>query len=79
MHTREGTRIVPVSAERSPRELLLDELYEAVDGIRAPLHDGPWALASLELCLAVMESGRSGREVALAHQVAVPRPVSTPA
>ena len=79
VHTREGTAIVAVSAERSPRELLLDELHEAIDGIRAPLHDGPWALASLELCLAVMESGRSGREIALAHQVAVPRPVSMPA
>lgn len=78
VHTREGTTIVPVSAERSPRELLLDELHEAIDGIRAPLHDGPWALASLELCLAVMESGRSGREVPLAHQVPVPRPIVRP-
>jgi phthalate 4,5-cis-dihydrodiol dehydrogenase len=76
VHTREGATIIPVSAERSQRELLLDELHEAIDGIRAPLHDGPWALASLELCLAVMESGRSGREVALSHQVAVPRRVS---
>src|SRR5690349_3670185 len=45
VHTREGATFIPVSAERSPRELLLDELHEAVDGIRAPLHDGPWALA----------------------------------
>ena len=79
VHTREGTTIVPVSAERSPRELLLDELQEAIDGIRAPLHDGPWALASLEVCLAVMESGRSGREVALAQQVPLPRPMAMPA
>lgn len=79
VHTREGTMVLPVSAERSPRELLLDELHDAIEGIRAPLHDGPWALASFELCLAVMESGRSGREVALAHQVAVPGRVSMPA
>ena len=69
VHTREGVTTIPVSAARSPRELLLDELHEAITGARAPVHDGPWALASLELCLGAMESGRSGREVALSHQV----------
>ena len=69
VHTREGMATIPVSTARSPRELLLDELRDAITGVRAPIHDGPWALASLELCLGAMESGRSGREVALSHQV----------
>jgi phthalate 4,5-cis-dihydrodiol dehydrogenase len=73
VHTREGISIVPVSAARSPRDLLFDEFHDAIAGVRAPLHDGAWALASLELCLGAMESGRSGREVALSHQVAVRR------
>ena len=70
IHTRDGMRIEPVSAERSPRELLLDELRDAIAGVRPPVHDGAWAMASLELCLGVMESAKIGREVALSHQVA---------
>lgn len=73
VHTREGVSAIPVATDRSPRDLLLDELHEAIAGIRAPVHDGAWALASLELCLGAIESARAGREVALQHQVAVRR------
>jgi phthalate 4,5-cis-dihydrodiol dehydrogenase len=36
----------------------------------APLasHDGVWAKGTLEMCLAILESSRDGREVMLAHQ-----------
>ena len=73
VYTREGVKTVPVAVDRSPRELLLDELHAAIAGTRAPVHDGAWALASLELCLGAMESARVGREVALHHQVNVRR------
>lgn len=73
VHTREGARVIPVAADRSPRDLLLDELHDAIAGIRAPVHDGAWALASLELCLGAIESAGAGREVVLQHQVAVRR------
>jgi phthalate 4,5-cis-dihydrodiol dehydrogenase len=35
-----------------------------VQGI-APLHDGAWAMATLQACLAMLESSRQGREVFL--------------
>jgi phthalate 4,5-cis-dihydrodiol dehydrogenase len=73
VYTREGVRTIPVAVDRSPRDLLFDELHQAIAGIRAPLHDGAWALASLELCLGAIESARAGRELALQHQVAVRR------
>ena len=73
VHTRDGTTTIPIAIDRSPRELLLDELHAAIAGIRAPVHDGAWALASLELCLGAMESARLGREVPLGRQVAVRR------
>ena len=38
----------------------------------APLHDGAWAMATLEVCLAMLVSAREGKEMILAHQVAVP-------
>lgn len=63
---------MPVSSV--PRVEVIDEVYAAVVEGWAPLHDGAWSLATLEVCLAILESARSGREVALARQVA-PRPV----
>ena len=63
---------LPVSAV--PRVEVIDEAYAAVVSGVPPLHDGAWSLATLEVCLAILESARSGREVLLHHQVA-PRPV----
>ena len=55
-----------------PRVEVIDELHAAVfDGV-APLHDGRWAMATTEVCLAMLESARTGRDVAPAHQVAAP-------
>ena len=73
VYTAEGVKTIPVSSTRTPRERVLDEFHDAITGTRPALHGGPWALASLELCLATMESARLGREVVLAHQVPVPR------
>ena len=39
---------------------------------RAPVHDGRWAKATVEVALAILRSARDGREIALQHQVAVP-------
>lgn len=72
VHRAGALTTIPVSAARTPRERVLDELHDAITGSRPPLHDGRWALASLELCLATMESARLGREIVLAHQVPVP-------
>ncbi|MFC7556954.1 hypothetical protein ACFQU7_39215 [Pseudoroseomonas wenyumeiae] len=33
-----------------------------------PLHSGEWGLATAEICLALLESARSGRDVTLKHQ-----------
>ncbi|MBL8379424.1 MAG: Gfo/Idh/MocA family oxidoreductase [Burkholderiales bacterium] len=61
-----------------PRKTVIDELTAAIfDGV-PPLHDGAWSRATLEVCLALLESGRSCREVALTRQVALARPVSSP-
>jgi phthalate 4,5-cis-dihydrodiol dehydrogenase len=52
-----------------PRAEVIDELYEAVISGKAPLHSGEWGLATLEICLAILESARTGREVGLSWQV----------
>lgn len=53
-----------------PRAEVVDELYAAVRSGIAPLHSGAWGMATLEVCLAILESARTGREIALQHQVA---------
>jgi len=55
-----------------PRAEVVDEIYDAIVHGRAPLHDGKWAMATLEVCLAILQSAREERDIALAHQVAVP-------
>jgi phthalate 4,5-cis-dihydrodiol dehydrogenase len=53
-----------------PRAEVIDELHDAVVNGKPPLHDGPWAMATLEVCLAMLQSAREGRDIALKHQVA---------
>ena len=52
-----------------PRVEVIDELCAAVIGGVPPLHDGAWSKATLEVCLALLESSRTGREITLQHQV----------
>jgi phthalate 4,5-cis-dihydrodiol dehydrogenase len=54
-----------------PRTEVIDELYDAVFGGVSPVHTGEWGRATLEVCLALVESGRTGKEVALKYQVPV--------
>jgi phthalate 4,5-cis-dihydrodiol dehydrogenase len=53
-----------------PRVEVIDEWIAAIREGRAPLHDGRWGMATLEVCVAMLESAVSGREVTLEHQVA---------
>jgi phthalate 4,5-cis-dihydrodiol dehydrogenase len=54
-----------------PRAEVVDELCDAVAGVRPAIHSGEWAMATLEVCLGILESARSGREVKLEHQVGI--------
>lgn len=47
-----------------PRAEVVDELLAAIEGGSA-LHDGAWALATTEVCLAMLASARENREVVL--------------
>ena len=70
---QDGTaRLEALPPPAVPRGEVIDELHDAVVDGTPPLHDGAWAMATLEACLAILRSAREGREIALAHQVAVP-------
>lgn len=51
-----------------PRVEVIDELYDAVVHDIAPKHGGDWAMATLEVCLAMLQSSRESREIRLASK-----------
>jgi len=61
-------RLDPLPLPDIPRVEVIDELCAAIVQGRAPLHDGAWAMGTLEVCLAMLQSAREGREVGLRHQ-----------
>jgi phthalate 4,5-cis-dihydrodiol dehydrogenase len=63
-------RLDPLPLPSVPRAEVIDELYGAVVHNKPPLHEGAWAMATLEVCLAILQSAREGRDIALTHQVA---------
>jgi phthalate 4,5-cis-dihydrodiol dehydrogenase len=56
-------RMEPLDKPAIPRAGVIDELCDAVESGKAPLHDGAWGLATLETCLAILRSARESREV----------------
>ena len=73
VYTANGREEIVLPTDRNPRDLVLDELHGAMSGERIPVHDGAWGLANLEICVAALKSSETGSEVALQHQVPVPR------
>ncbi|MDB5507783.1 MAG: 4,5-dihydroxyphthalate dehydrogenase [Hyphomicrobiales bacterium] len=64
---------VPLPPPSVPRSEVMDELVAAVLHDVAPLHSGAWSMATMEVCLALLQSSREGREISLRHQVGLPR------
>jgi phthalate 4,5-cis-dihydrodiol dehydrogenase len=56
--------LVPLAAPAIPRVEVIDELYAAVTAGEQPLHSGEWALATLDVCLAILRSAREQKEIA---------------
>jgi phthalate 4,5-cis-dihydrodiol dehydrogenase len=69
IYGEDAARLDPLPPPGVPRSEVTDELYDALAHGRPPLHNGPWAMATLEVCLAIIDSARSGGPVSLHHQV----------
>jgi phthalate 4,5-cis-dihydrodiol dehydrogenase len=78
--TPDGLRIYGESEQREiilpaggrGREAEVEELYNAVVLKRPVFHDGRWGSATLEACLAMLESAKQRKEIMLSHQVPSP-------
>jgi phthalate 4,5-cis-dihydrodiol dehydrogenase len=71
VYDERGQRELPLPAGVFGRELMVQELYDAIFAGVRPLHDGRWGKATLEVSLAIMASARERREVVLVHQTPV--------
>ena len=60
---------IRLPVDRTGRDNVVSELYDAVAHQVEPVHGGRWGKANLEVCLAVLESGRERKEGFLSHQV----------
>jgi len=76
LYTSEGCQEVPcghyAGDGRASVTGALLALQEALKGVKTAYPDGKWAKATLEVCLAVLESNKNNRPVTLAHQVPSP-------
>jgi phthalate 4,5-cis-dihydrodiol dehydrogenase len=59
----------PLPAPAAPRLEVMDEMCAALWQGEPPLHDGRWAKATLEICLAMLNSEQQGTDIALHCQV----------
>ncbi|HTO47276.1 MAG TPA: Gfo/Idh/MocA family oxidoreductase [Burkholderiales bacterium] len=65
-------RLDPLPTPRTPRVEVIDELYDAIVAEKPPLHSARWAMATLEVCLAMLRSAREGKDIPLANQSGLP-------
>jgi phthalate 4,5-cis-dihydrodiol dehydrogenase len=73
VHSDDGTKDLPLVGGGGPsRRGELIELYNAVVLNQPIRHTGPWGMATLEVCLAIMQSAKERREILLSHQVPAP-------
>jgi phthalate 4,5-cis-dihydrodiol dehydrogenase len=64
----DGRREVLVQGLQDERMAELNEMYDAVIEGRPVRHDGRWGMATLEVVLGIMQSGKERREVFMSHQ-----------
>jgi len=64
-----GRREIPVSGGRGTGLIEMKEMHAALTQRRPIIHDGRWAMATLEVGNAIVQSARERREIMLAHQI----------
>jgi phthalate 4,5-cis-dihydrodiol dehydrogenase len=67
----EGQHEVRVNGDGGTGSTELRELYDAITKGAPIAHDGRWGMATLEVILAILQSGRERREIMLSRQCAL--------
>jgi phthalate 4,5-cis-dihydrodiol dehydrogenase len=72
LYDEQGRSEVPCQRWDGPLKVELDEFHRSITESRPMPHDGKWGKATLEVCLAMLQSSRDQSEVRLCHQVGSP-------
>ena len=72
IYDEDGKREIHIPKGIDAREAELQEFFEGIVNDRPIFHDGRWGQATLEVCLAILQSAAERREVTLSHQVPAP-------
>jgi predicted dehydrogenase len=72
IYSREGRQEIPLEQEMRGRAAELMDLYNGVVNGKPIFHDGRWGMATLEICLGIMQSAKEQRELTMSHQVPLP-------
>lgn len=67
----EAVEEIPVGEGLFGRQAEVTELYNAVVHGKHMFHDGRWGQATLEVCLAILQSAAERKEIMMSHQVPV--------
>ena len=69
LYDENGRREIDLPQGLKSRAAELSELYAAVVHGVPLIHDGRWGAATLEVCLAILQSGCERREITMTRQV----------
>ena len=69
IYGEDGRKDIPLGQEPRGRAAELKELYQGIVEDRPIFHDGRWAMATLEVCLAIADSVAERGEVTMSRQV----------
>lgn len=69
IHGDDGVKEVPLTKELRGRAAELMDLYNGVVHGNTIFHDGRWGMATLEVCLAIVQSGEERKEIRMVRQV----------
>ena len=72
IYDEHGRTELPCARWDGPLKLELEDFCQAINEDRPVSHDGRWGKATLEVCLAIVQSSRDGCDVMLSHQVPSP-------
>lgn len=68
VHDQTGSYLHRLPPPSVPRQSVVDEMWACHVGQQALVHDGAWGMATLEICLAMLDSARTRESTALRHQ-----------
>jgi phthalate 4,5-cis-dihydrodiol dehydrogenase len=70
VHDVQGVQLMPCAAMEVPRQEVVDELWSVARQGAAPLHNGAWSKATMEVCLGILASAQQGQLITMQHQIA---------